>query len=187
MCFRMIEGPHTGPAILAVAALAPIAEPSFMRIGLPVAVDAAVRRAAELHFGQMTTVASRVLVAAVELKIRESVIERLPVELNDVGSPAFVIGMALLALRFRSIVTLSMQAASKLPVLGDVLVAGKAEARLRGFRESFMAVRAVVFELCVAFDERTRHDELLEYVLSRGGEDPGAQDDQGDRQEPEKR
>ena len=44
--FRMIEGPHARPAILAVAALAPIAEAPLMRIGVPVAVDAAVRRAA---------------------------------------------------------------------------------------------------------------------------------------------
>ncbi len=99
-----------------------------MRISVPVTIDAAARRVAKLHFGQMTTVASRVFVAAIELKVRKCVIERFPVELHDVSGPAFVIRMAAFALRLRGIVTLSMQAASKLPVLGDVFVAGEAEA-----------------------------------------------------------
>ena len=129
----------------------------------------------------MATIASRVLVASGELKIRKNVIERLPVELHDICIPAFVIGMALLALRLRGIVTLSMHPASKFPVLGNVLVAGETKARLGGFCESLMAIRAVLFELCVAFDKRARHNEFLEDVLRGCGQHRRANEERHDR------
>ncbi len=164
---RMIEGPNAGPDILTVTALARVAEPPLMRIGVPVAVNAAAWCFAELYVGQVAAVASRVLVSAIKLKVRKGVIERFPVELHDVGGAAFVVRMAAFALGLRGIRTLAMHPASEFPILGDVLVAGEAKARLRGFGESLVAICAVFFELRVPLDEWPRHDELLENVLRR--------------------
>ena len=96
---RMIEGANLAPALLAVAALAGISKPSLMLVVLAVAVDALARSRPELRFWLVTAFAGYLLVAACKLKIRESVVEGLLVELHDVGAAPLMLGMTAVAVR----------------------------------------------------------------------------------------
>ena len=74
--FGVVEGANAVPALLAVAALALIAEPAFMRIFDFMTIDATAGRFAEFNALCMTAFAGHGFVAADELEIREKVIER---------------------------------------------------------------------------------------------------------------
>jgi hypothetical protein len=89
-----------------------------------VAVEAAAGCASEFDFWGVTAVASHLLVTACELEVREGVVERLLIELNDVGCPPLMVGVAAVAIRFQSVGPLTVQASPNLAVAGDVLMAG---------------------------------------------------------------
>ncbi len=127
---RMIEGADPAPALLAMAALTRLSQASLMLVVGLVAIDATVWSIPELDLCLVAAFARRLLMAAHKLKIRERMIEGFFVELNDVGVPALVIGVAEIAIRFCGVGPLAVHAASLLAVAGDILVAGKAKAGL---------------------------------------------------------
>ncbi len=98
-------------------------------------------------------------------------IERLPIELNDIRPATFVIGVTVTALGANGIRAFAMKAPRLLTVPRDVLVAGQTKSRLRCLGEWLMAIRAFGLEFRVAFDECTRHDKLIEEALRGRGPD----------------
>ena len=163
---RVVERAHFGPALLAVAALAVIAEAALMLVVGLVAADALAGRVPELHIRLVAAVASGLLVAANKREIRQGVIEGFLVELHDVGGAALMVGMADVAIGLGSVRPLAVQAASQFPVTGNVLMAGKAKPGLRALRERLVAIRALLFELRMPLHQLAWHDELLENALS---------------------
>lgn len=85
-------------------------------------VEAAARRATESDRGLMAAVALRSLVAALELEVRKRVIECLAVELDDVGSAPFVVGVAIPALLAEGVGLAAVEAFSLLAIGAHVLV-----------------------------------------------------------------
>jgi len=74
-----------------MAIVALFTEAAFVRLDLLVAVETKAGRLSECHFFKVASVALDVFMRAIEPKIRKSVIECLPVELNDVGSAPLVV------------------------------------------------------------------------------------------------
>jgi hypothetical protein len=157
----VIERLYAPPRVLAVAAVAFLAEPTLVLIGPPVTVHASRRRTTKLRRAHMTLVASRRPVRALQLEVRERVVEGLPVELDDVGVSPFVIGVAVPAILFRRIGLTSVQSPAGQPIPRDLLMAGQAQIALGLSRERHVALEAALLQLDVAFDERSRHDEFL--------------------------
>jgi hypothetical protein len=91
------------PAVLTVAIFTLLAEPLPMWVLGLVTIEATPRRAAKSDSGRVAAFTRRRPVTALEVEIRSRVVEGLPVELNDVGAPPFVIGVAELAFLVQSI------------------------------------------------------------------------------------
>lgn len=100
-----------------------------------------------------------------QCEIRESVIEGLAIQLNDIGVPPRVIGVTMVAVLLGGARRTAMKPLVRRAVGGDFLVARKAQARLRFARERLVALAAVLLELGVPLDDRPRQDKLLEQVL----------------------
>jgi len=113
----------------------------------------------------MTTVATCRLVGAPQIEVRESVIERFPVELDDVGISPLVIRVAMLAIPFRSVGLTPVKSLSQTAVSGDLLVTRKTETGLRLAGKRLMALSTFLLELGVPPDQGTRHHQRLQYVL----------------------
>ena len=169
----VVERLDAPPCLLAVAAVAFLAEPPFVRVRSLVTVEALARCVAEFHGRAMAPLAACRLVRALELEVRESMIERLPVELDDVGAAALVIGMAGSAFGLRCIGPAAMEAAPLFAVRRNFLVAIQAQSRLPWPREWLVAIGAVLLELGMPLDQRTGHDHALEYVLRLHDPDRG--------------
>jgi hypothetical protein len=107
-------------------------------------------------------------VSTVEPKIRKSMAEDLPIELNDVGATPFMIGMAALAVRLRRIGLQSVKSFVQPAVGRYFLVAIETKPCLCRTRKWRMAIGTFFLELCMPFNERARHDQLFQYVLGGG-------------------
>lgn len=118
----MVERLHFRPTINNVAAIAFCAELSLVRLGFPMAGDAFSRRFPILHRWLMTPFASCRFVCSCKGEIGVAVIECLLVELNNIGSTSFVLGMTILAFCRDRILTPPMEAALLLAIIGDILV-----------------------------------------------------------------
>ena len=99
----MVEHLDARPTVLVVATLARIAKSALVRIDRLVTIHAAAGRAAEFGRGLVTLVAGDRDVSTVEREIRETVIKRLAIELNDVGAAALVISVTRSAFLFRRV------------------------------------------------------------------------------------
>jgi len=106
-------------------------EAAPVRIIRLVTVEAASGRVAELHRLGVTAAARHGLVCVPEREIRKFVIERLAVELDDVGTSPLVIRMTVAAFRFYCVRFTPVKSPACLTVCGYFLVARKAEPRLR--------------------------------------------------------
>jgi hypothetical protein len=126
----MIERLHLAPVLFVVTTLARFAEPSFVRIVGFVAIDAKARCTAKLRLRRMAAFAGCQPVSAHELEARKIVIERLPIELNNISAAPFVICMAMAAFRANGVWPLAMKATRFLPVFRNVLVTRQAKPRL---------------------------------------------------------
>lgn len=163
--FRVIERLDARPALFAVASLALVAQAAFVGFGRLVAIDTPAGGGAKFLPHLMTAFAPCFGVGPFEAKIRERMIERLPIQPNDVGSSACVIGVAGPAFALHGIGPAAMKSAFLFAIRGDVLVAGQARFGLAGAHEGFVTAGAVLLELGMTFDQRSRHDHALEHRL----------------------
>lgn len=161
----VIERPGMPPVLLLMTVAALFTEASLVRIICLMAGEASCRGGAELHRRQVAAVAPHGPMRALQIEVGRRVTERLPIKLDYVSRAALVIGVAVIAFIFRRLLMATVKAGAEPPVLGDLLVTGYAQARLRVPREGFVALVAVAFELGMPADQRSRHNEALEHVL----------------------
>ncbi len=163
--FGMIERLDLAPRFLRVAPVAGLAQPTLVAIVLLVAIETSPRRIAKFLGRDMTAVAGNTLVRAFQIEIREGMIEHLPVELDDVGRAALVIGVTAPALAPNNVRAASVHPLLRRQIFGDRLVTRDAEPRLPAFYERFMAIGAILLQLCVSFDQWPGHHQALEDIL----------------------
>jgi len=161
----VIERLQMQPSVFTVALVAFLAELALVRIARLVTVEAESGRAAKLGRLHVTFVAGRGLVGALQAEIRGRVIECLAIELHDVDVPAFVVGMADPAFLLGRVELVAVKAPARQPIRCDILVTFEALAGLRLPRECGVAPKALLLELGMPLDERTRHDQPLQHVL----------------------
>src|SRR5262245_51590499 len=92
-------------------------------------------------------------------------VERLAVELDDIGVSTLVVGMAMIAFAISGLRLKPVKSATRQAVDGGILVACEAKAGLRASRERQVTVVALLLEFGVARDQRSGDDEPLEQVL----------------------
>ncbi len=161
----VIERLDARPCGLAMTILAGLPEASLMRIDRLVTIEAAARRVAELDGFQVTAAALHCLVCLPQLKVRKCVIERLAVQLIDVGIAPDVIRMTFDAFLFHGVRLTPMKSLGRRTVRSDFLVTSQAEPGLRPSRERRMAVATLLLEFGMPGDDRPRRDQLLEHIL----------------------
>lgn len=133
-----------------------------MRIVVPVTAGALRRRIAVPVPCRVTTRACHADVAAFQVEVRHRVIERLPVQPDDVGVPAFVFGVTALAFQFARRLVASMKAEPLLEVLRKLFMAVQTQTPLFGFAEWLVTAAALVFILRVFLDYFARHEDALQ-------------------------
>ena len=151
-----------------MATIALFTQMAFMGFDLLVTIETKARCLAERDLRKVAALARDVFVGSIEPKIREGMIEGLPIKLNDVGATSFVIGMAALAVRFSRIGMQSVVSFLQPTIGRRFFMAIKAKPGLGGARKRRMAIGAFFFELGMAFDNRPRHNQLFQYVLGGG-------------------
>lgn len=161
----VVERLGRAPSNLVVARVAFFAKSPLMLIVPPMAIETESGRFAKLDALVMALVAPGRLVGARKREICEGVIERLPIELDNICVFPFVIGVAIFALLFRCIGLAPMETPACQPVRCDVLMACKTQIALRLPGKRYVTLKALSFELGMPFDERPWRDELLEHVL----------------------
>jgi hypothetical protein len=127
----VVERLDAMPCRLAMTIFARFPQTPFVRIVRLVTVEAASGRVAELYGLGVTAAARHCLVCVPEREIRKFVIERLAVEPDDVGTSPLVIRMTMGAFRFCCVRFTPVISPAFLTVCGNLLVARKAEPRLR--------------------------------------------------------
>jgi hypothetical protein len=150
------------PSLLIMTIVARFAQPPLMWIARLVTVEAATGSAAKPRRLPMAAVTLNRLVSAVQSEIRHGVVERLPIELNNVGFPSFVIGVTVVAFLPCGFRLAAMETRTELAIRRDVLVTCDAKPRLRAPRERLVAIAAVRLKLGMPADQRSRHHESLE-------------------------
>ena len=101
---------------------------------------------------------------ALQLEIRQSVIELLFVEQHDLHLATLVVGVTDAAFLFRNPAVIALFARH---VRLDLLVAVLTQAALGALVEAHVTVRALAFELRMAFNHLARHDGGLHVVCLR--------------------
>jgi hypothetical protein len=162
LSLAVIERLDLTPYGFPVAIVAFLTKAPFVRILLLVTVEAAPGRLAELFRWGVTAGARHCLVRVPEFEIREGVIERLAVELDDVGISSLVIGMTVVAFLFCGIRLAPVKPLARRAIGSNVLVAIDAAPRLGSSRERFVTFVALLLELGMSLDYRPRHDKLFE-------------------------
>jgi hypothetical protein len=161
----VIEWLDAAPSLLDMTTLARFPEAAFVRIARLVTIEAAGGRGAKLRGFHMTAGAWHPGVCIPEGEIRARVVERLGVQLHDVGISPFVIGVTMGAfLLCRSRIS-PVKTSSGLAVGALLLVTPEAQLGLRPVRKRLVAIAALLLELAVPGHERPGHDKLLEHVL----------------------
>src|SRR5262245_13835662 len=163
----MIVCLDAGPADLTVAAIARLAEASLVWIAVLVTIEAPSGRAAKGDRGRVATAALHGSVCALDLEVRRSVIERLSIELDDVGTSPLVLGVAVPAIPAQGIGLAPVKSFPLLAVCCNVLVvvASEAKTSLRLPGKRFMAAAALLLELGMSGNQRAGHYQRLEDVL----------------------
>lgn len=166
----MVERLDLAPFGFVVAIVAFFAKAPLMRIFRLVTIEAASWRLAKYHLWQVASGARHRLVRLAQLEIREGMIERLAVQLHDVGIPSLVIGMAMVAFLLCRIRLAPMESLARRTIRGSVLVAVEAEPRLGFSRKCLVTFAALLLKLGMSVDNRPRHHQSFEQILRlRGG------------------
>lgn len=159
LCLAVIERLDPTPAVLAVATVAFVAEALLVGIFRLVTVEAAPRRATESDLGRMAAAALHRFVAALELEVCKGVIERFPIELDNVDVSPLMVGVAVFAFLAQGISLAAMEPFPVPAIGGDVLVARKAEASLRLPRKRLVTVVALLFKLGMSRNQGSGHHQ----------------------------
>jgi hypothetical protein len=126
----VVERLDPAPRGFAVANIAFFTKAPFMRINHLVTVEALSGCLAEFDRGCVTAGARYCFVGIPEREIRESMIERLAVQLDDVSVPSLVVGMTMVAFIFCGIRLAPVKSLAGRTIGGNVLVTCKAEPHL---------------------------------------------------------
>ena len=126
----VVERLGLAPLGFTMTIVAFLAKVPLMRIVRLMTVGATSRRLAEFYRWYVTAGARHCLVRVPEFEIREGVIERLAVELDDVGISSLMVGMAMVAFLFCGIRSAPMKSLARRTIRGNVLMAVEAEPRL---------------------------------------------------------
>lgn len=161
----VIEHLHAMPRRFAVTVVARLSETPFMRIVRLVTIEAASGRVSKLYRWCVTAGALHGLVCVPELKIRKRVVERLAVELDDIGISPLMISVAMGAFLLRGIQLTPVKSSTLLAIRGGFFVACQTEACLRLAGKRLVTVAAVLFKLCMSADHRAGDDKLFEQGL----------------------
>jgi hypothetical protein len=153
------------PCRLGMTFVARLPQASFMGIIGLVTVEAASGGVAEPCRLGVAVAAWHSDVCVAKREVRTRVIERLAVQLDDVGISSLVIRMTMVAFLLRRLGIAPMKRAAGLAIGGNFFVAGRAESRLRPWRKRLVTVAAFLLELGMSGHERPGHDELFEQVL----------------------
>jgi hypothetical protein len=94
-----------------------------------------------------------------QLEISKCMVERFLIQLDDVGVPSFMIGMAIGAGVFPGVFEQTMEADSLLDIDGDLFMAVEAQGALIATVESLVAGGTLRFEFRMALDHFPWHDE----------------------------
>src|SRR4029453_14321615 len=161
----MVEGFHAPPGLFAATAFALLAQPAFVGVDRPVAVEAAPGRLAVFRVLYMATVAACAFVRPCQGEIGKSVVEGFAIELNDVEVAPLVFGVTGLALALQRFGVAAVVVALGLAIGRDRFVAGQAEPGLGFLRERLMTALAGLLQLRVRADQRSGHDQLFKDAL----------------------
>jgi hypothetical protein len=126
----VVERLDLAPRGFTVAIVAFFTKAPLVRILLLVTIEAASRRLAELDRWRVTAGARHGLVRVPEFEIREGMIERLAIKLDDVGITSLVIGVTVVAFLFGGIRLTTVKPLARRAIRGNVLVAIKTTPRL---------------------------------------------------------
>ena len=127
----VIESLHIQPGIVAMAPFAFLAKLPLVGVGRLVTIKAKTGCIAKLDSLRVAVAAGRRLVRAKEDEIRHCMIERLAIELNDIGSAALVIGVTRSAFLFRRVRLAPVKAPARQPIRSNLFVARKTQVALR--------------------------------------------------------
>ena len=161
LCRVVVERLDARPGVLAVAALARYTEPALVRIDRLMTIDASAGHAAELGGGCVTPAAGDRGVSALQREIGKVVIERLTIELDDVRAAPLVIGVTVFALLLHRVGLASVITPARQAIRRDLLMAGETQIALRLTGKRHVALRAIIFQLGMAFDQRPGCHELF--------------------------
>ena len=131
-----------------------------------VAGKAVGRSIAMLVAGFMALGTLRLAVFAKQGKVCEFMIERVFVELHDIGIPAFMVGMTVRAASVARVSVQAVKTGSRVYIDGDVLVAIKAQGTLFGALELGVAGIAVLFIFRMTFYDLTGHNQRFNLGVS---------------------
>lgn len=126
------------------------------------ALKAGRRRFAIFDAFGMATIALSSLMGSLQCKVGEGVIERLHVELNDIGLAAFMLGMTELAFYIFDFRSLAVEPRICRQVGRDVFVTLETQTALTFLRKWFVTAFAGLFIFGMRLDYVTRYDEFLE-------------------------
>ncbi len=104
-----------------------------------------------------------------QLKIGERVVERLAIELRDIGPAPFMIGVATPAFLLRGFGIAPVKARFLDTIRRDFLVTIEAQFRLRLFRKRLMTFPALGIELGMPLNQLPGHDQMFEQRLCLSG------------------
>jgi len=160
-CCGVIEF-GVGPVIRVVAVGAVSAEIALMDIILNVTRLALLWRIATLAVWLVATFTIGIGVFAQQLEVCPFMVKGRFIEPHDVGAAAFVISMAGCALGISNVGRSTVEPTANSKVLGNILMAVKAQGILLRPVKWFMARRTLRLEFGMPFDEFAWHDKRLD-------------------------
>ena len=164
---RAVVEQRVTPVVRLVAGAAVVAEMARVYVVLSMAADTPHRRFAMCNAAGMTLTAGHRRVGAEEGEVRQGMVERRLVEIDDIRVASFMLGMAARALEFFIGRQTTMKPRVVRNVFLDLGMTAVAELSLELIGQRRMTSRAVGFDIGVAFDDGSGHDQPL-LDLGRG-------------------
>ena len=156
LCLVVIEAVGF-PSLDVMALVAILSQTFFMRIILLMAVIADRGRITVFCAVFMATHASKSQVRAFKDKIGLAMIKGVRVKIDDIGSTAYVFGMAALALKLLDIIDSTMKSTLFLNIRGNLLMAIEAQMFLGVFAERFVTLLTLCLIFGMGVDYLARH------------------------------
>ncbi len=145
--FCVIKRCHLGPYQPDMAILALGSQPAHMGLILVVAVNTQMGCGPKFGCPHMALPAGNMNMRSRQLKISHRVIERIPIQADDIGLSPFVIGMAQLAAARADFTGFAVQAGFAGHVRRDILMAAKTFLRLGCAGKRLVAGLAIALKL----------------------------------------